>query len=153
MTRCDELSAVASVRQIVNEIIHRDPICQRRPLLRIPWIVRPFPRIAQIHVVADRDHYAPLIVVDRAPVRSFSRLPRLIRPAAANPLPARHLEAIVQIENRVKDGVGVFQVHDGTVWKNFSHTGEKHSPFTEDVMVWFLRVPISERFRLMPPSW
>ena len=72
-----------SVRQIVNKIIHRDPVRQRRPLLRIPRIVRPLPGVAQIHVVADRDHHAALVVVNRAPVRSLSRLARFIRPAAA----------------------------------------------------------------------
>ena len=35
------------VRQIVNEIIRRDPIRQRRPLLRIARIVGPLPGIAQ----------------------------------------------------------------------------------------------------------
>ncbi len=106
------------MRQIVNEIIHRDPISQRRPLLRITPVVRPFPRIAQIHVVADRDHHAPLVVVNRAPVRSLSCLPCFPCPAAARPLPAGDLEAIVQIVNRMEDLVRVRDVLDRAVRKN-----------------------------------
>ena len=64
-----------SVRQIINKIIHRDPGRQRRPLLRIASVIRPFPRIAQIHVVADRDHHPPLALSNSsASVQSFPSL-------------------------------------------------------------------------------
>src|ERR1039457_7563417 len=55
------------VGQIVDEIVHRDAVGQRRPLLVVAGIVGPFPGVAQVHVVADGHHHAALVVVYGAP--------------------------------------------------------------------------------------
>ena len=52
------------MRQIVNEIVHRDLVGEPCPFLGIAGVVGPLPCIAQVHVVADRDHDAAFVVED-----------------------------------------------------------------------------------------
>src|SRR5438045_577214 len=60
---------VRLVRHGVDDVIHPDPDAEGRKLLVIPRVVGPLPRIAQIHVEADRHHDPALVVVDAAPAR------------------------------------------------------------------------------------
>src|SRR5882724_7766118 len=109
-TRChgrrmsrEYISATTSVREVVNEVVHRDAICQRSPLLGILSFVGVLPRIAEIHVVADRHHQPVLVVVDAAPVWGLARLALLVSQTSLVILGARHLKALIQIVEDVKN--------------------------------------------------
>src|SRR5258708_38683488 len=60
------------VCQIVDEIVHRGLVRERRPLFQVARIVGPLPGVAHIHVVADRRDDAALRVANAAPVRLFT---------------------------------------------------------------------------------
>ena len=49
-----------SMRHGIDRVVHGDPVRKRGPLLRVARIVGPLPRIAEVHVVADRHHQRPL---------------------------------------------------------------------------------------------
>ena len=57
------------MRQIVNEIVHRNTVGERGVFLGIQRVVGVLPGVAQIHVVENRDHDASLVVADAAPMR------------------------------------------------------------------------------------
>src|SRR3954464_3475005 len=76
--------AILSVRHAVQDVIEADAKGHGREGLGIIRIVRPFPCVAQVHVVADRDHDAPLLVPDSAPFRLIAVF--LIGAAAPNVL-------------------------------------------------------------------
>src|ERR1035438_279477 len=83
------------VGQIVDEIVHRDAVGQRRPLLVVAGIVGPFPGVAQVHVVADGHHHAALVVVYGAPAGLVPVL--FIRLSGIEVLRAGYLKPFVQI--------------------------------------------------------
>src|ERR1017187_6081148 len=93
------------VGQIVDEIVHRDAVGQRRPLLVVAGIVGPFPGVAQVHVVADGHHHAALVVVYGAPAGLVPVL--FIRLSGIEVLRAGYLKPFVQIVNRVEDRIAI----------------------------------------------
>ena len=100
------------MRQIVDEIVHSDPIRQRRPLLLILRIIRPLPGVAQIHVVADGDDDPPLFVANAAPVRDLAAGPLLVSQPGFEVLSAGNLEPLIEIVERMKDRIVVRNVLD-----------------------------------------
>jgi hypothetical protein len=104
--------------QIVNEIVHRDAVSERRPLLRISRIIRPLPGIAQIHVVADGDHDPALVVANATPMRYFPGGAFFVGDAGLKDLRAGNLKAVLQVIDRVKNRVVVGDVLDGAVGKD-----------------------------------
>src|SRR6185312_5342480 len=54
----------------INEVVCGDFDAERGKLLVILRNVGPFPGIAEIHVVADRDDEAPAIIIDAFPLRN-----------------------------------------------------------------------------------
>src|SRR5260221_272647 len=122
-----------SVRHGVDDIIHADADAEIGKLGWICRIVGVLPGIAQVHVVADGHHEPALVVVDAAPARHHAViLPQLV---AAKVLRTRHLVALVQIVERVKDLVGVLDIDDGTVRKNALHAVGEHFPLISAVEV------------------
>src|SRR5689334_14177903 len=94
-----------SVREGVDDVVDVRPHALRGVLLGIARRVGMLHRVAEVHVVADRDHDAALIVVDAAPARRVAVL--LVGPAAVHELRARDLLAVVEIPERVEDLIGV----------------------------------------------
>src|SRR5258708_2109310 len=123
------------VTQIVNKIIHRDPIRQRRPLLRIPRFVSALPSIAQIHVVADRDHDTPLVVANTPPMWNLAALTLLVSDSALEKLRAGHLKPLVEIEKRVEDRIVVGNILDGPVRENPLHAIQESRPLRVAVKI------------------
>src|ERR1035441_3215214 len=97
-----------SMRHAVHHIVQPHPKRHRRNLLSVRRIVRPHPRIAQVHVGANRHHDPPMIVPDPAPLRHIAVL--LIGPPVVNIVLTRHLEAVVQVIQHVEYLVLVGQV-------------------------------------------
>src|SRR5690242_2157584 len=62
------LGAYSLVRHRVYDVVDPDSHAQGREALRVLRIVRVLPRVTEIHVVADRDHHPPMVVVNSAPV-------------------------------------------------------------------------------------
>src|SRR5258708_2980510 len=122
-----------SVRHGVDDVIHADADSEIGKLGGIFRIVGVLPGVAQVHVVADGHHEPAFIVVDAAPARyNAVILPQLV---AADVLVARHLVALVQIVECVKDLVGGLAVDDGTVRKNALHAIGEHFPLISAVEV------------------
>src|SRR5258708_36755288 len=92
-----------------------------------------FPGVAQVHVVADGEHYAALSIVDAAPAR-FGTVVFVSTPAVKE-LFARHLEAVVEIVDGVKDAILVVQVDDLAVGKDAADTGGEIAPFLGAVKI------------------
>src|SRR5215469_2849754 len=93
---------------------------------RIVRIVRPFPRVTEMHVVADSDHDASLVVTDGTPFRNVPVL--LICAAGADVLFARNLHAFVDVIENVEDLVLAVEVFDGPVRQYLTHTAHKVLP-------------------------
>src|SRR5216684_3069554 len=91
------------------------------------------PGIAQIHVVANRDHQPPLVVIDSAP----ASLKAIVLPylMCVQYLLARHLITIVQIENGVEDRILVVDLNDGPIRKHAAHARNEHRPLMCSVEV------------------
>src|ERR1035437_9258442 len=96
------------MRHAVHHIIQSHPKSHRRKLFRILRVIRPLPRIPQVHVVADRYHQPPMLVPNPAPLRHVPIL--LVRPARQDVLRPRHLEPVVHVVQHVEDLVLVVQV-------------------------------------------
>src|SRR5665213_2211469 len=92
--------------------------------------------------MADRDHDASLLVADAAPVRRHAGRARLIGYAGFEKLGAGNLKAVLEIVNRMEDGVVVGNVFDGAIRENLGHARKKHLPLTEDVMIRLVAVKI-----------
>src|ERR1041385_8910139 len=97
-----------SMRQIVDEVVHRYAVGHVGPFGRIHGLVGPFPCVSKVHVVTYGDHHAPLVVVDALPLRSIPVL--LISSPATEILRARNLVFVIEIVKGVKDRVGFWQI-------------------------------------------
>ena len=69
----EEGRRVASMRHRIVDVVHGYADAQGGELFGVLGIVGVLPGIAQIHVVADGDHEAALVVVDAAPGGAYSR--------------------------------------------------------------------------------
>src|SRR5580704_1477825 len=85
------------------------------------------PGVTQVHVEAHRRHEPALVVIDAAPVGHPAFV--LVRKVRLEVKGARHLEAVMQIENCVEDRVVVLNFHNWPVWKYPTHAGDEDLPF------------------------
>src|ERR1700687_5463931 len=92
----------ALVRQVVNEVIHRDPIREAGPLLGIAGVVGPLPGIAQVHIVANGDDDPAFFIGYGAPVLGSSALVFFVGDPALEVLRAGNLDSIVSIVGGVE---------------------------------------------------
>src|ERR1700680_845774 len=83
--------------------------------------------------MADGHHHAAFVVIDGAPVWLEAVL--FVSPAAAQVLRARHLEALIQIEDRVENRIAVLDIHDLTVGKDLPNTFQEDFPFLSTVKI------------------
>jgi hypothetical protein len=121
------------VRHRVNHVIDADADAESRELLRIFGIVGVLPGVAQIHIVADGHHQAMMLVIHAAPVRLVAVV--FVSPAGTDILLAGYLIAVVQIVDRMEDGVVVGDVHHFTVGKDTRHAGHEDFPLLGAVEV------------------
>src|SRR5271170_5596288 len=98
------------MRHAVEDVIESHAEGHRGKRLRIVRIVRPLPRIAQVHIVADSHHDSPFVIADGAPLRLIAIL--LIGVSGANPLLAWNLHLVVDVIERVKYLVAALKVFD-----------------------------------------
>src|SRR5215472_16914833 len=82
------MSRIPSMRHRVDHVVDPDPDPQRGELFVVLGIVGMFPRIAQIHVVADGDDQPAFVVEDAAPC--ILDAVGFVEPVAANVLGAGH---------------------------------------------------------------
>src|SRR5262249_23735724 len=87
----------ASVSHGVDNIVHANPEAECRVLFGVQRVVRMFPGIAKIHVVADGHHEPAVVIVDSAPTR-VEAVP-FIGLARTNELRSWHLIAVVKVVN------------------------------------------------------
>src|SRR5262245_5918080 len=100
------------MRHRIDHVVNADADAESGEFFRILWVVGVLPRIAQVHVVADRDHQTAVIVVDTAPVWGLAAFTLLVHQAAEEELLAGNLIALVEVEYSVKDAVRVGYVDD-----------------------------------------
>src|SRR6185312_15907057 len=81
--------------------------CER---FRVVWIICPFPRVSQVHVVADGDDNASLIVANSAPLRLVPVF--LVGASGPDVLLPRNLHFIVYVIQRMKYLVSALEVLD-----------------------------------------
>src|ERR1700674_1491317 len=74
----------------VSDVIEDDAKRKSRKLLGVLRLIGVFPGVAEMHVVTDRHHNAPMAVADRTPLGHVAVL--LISYAAADVLLARDLK-------------------------------------------------------------
>ena len=117
------------MRQIVNEIIHPNAVRERGVFLRILGVVGMLPSVAQIHVVADCDHDAPVFIANAAPVGFHAGGAGFKGSAGLDELGSGDLEALLQIVDGVKDGIVVGDVFDGAIGEHALHAGDEGGPF------------------------
>jgi hypothetical protein len=55
------------MRHAVENVVKPHAECHGCEGFRVIWVVGPLPCITQVHVVADGDNYAPLIIADGTP--------------------------------------------------------------------------------------
>src|ERR1039457_5361933 len=94
----------------VDHVVHADANPQRRVLFRIPGIVRPLPRIADVGIERHGHHDAVVVVKDAEPMRRGA-VAAIPHPAAQRPL-AENLVAVVEVVHGVKNRVLVVDVDD-----------------------------------------
>jgi hypothetical protein len=99
----------------VRNVIEHDAKRESGKLLGILRAVRPFPGVAQMHVVADRHHHAAAIVANGAPLRHVAVL--FVGSAGVDILLAGNLEAVVDVVERVEELVLILEVFDGAIRK------------------------------------
>src|SRR6202034_3167274 len=100
------------VRHAIHDVIEPHAKSHRCESLWISWIVGPLPGVAQVHVVADRDHDAPLVVADRPPLRDVSVF--FIRPPRPHILFPRDWKTSADVVQPVENFVLIGQFLDGT---------------------------------------
>jgi len=98
------------MRHAVHDVIDAHAEGQRCERFRILRVICPFPRIAQVHVVADRDDDAPFGVADGAPFRHVAIL--LIGAARRDVLLAWYLKTLADVVQDVEDLVVVAEIGD-----------------------------------------
>src|SRR5579871_1776269 len=121
--------------QVVDEIIHRDPVSERGPLFRIPRLVGNFPRVAEVHVVANGHHDSPFAVANAAPMRYFPGLALLVSDPRLEILRARHLKPVVQIVDGVENRIVVGNIFDFAVRKHAVHAVREDLPLVDPLVV------------------
>src|SRR5579862_3827338 len=84
------------------------------------------PGIAEVHVMTDRDHDAPVVVPDGPPLGNVAIF--LIRYAAADVLFAWDLKLLVDVVKDVIDLVAILEILDGTIRQHLPHAGHKMFP-------------------------
>ena len=115
-----------SVRPPVHDVINPHPESQRGKLLRIAGIVRPFPGVAEVHIVADGHHDASSVVAYRAPFRDVAIF--FVSSARAYILLARYLEALAQVIKNVENFIFIGQIFDGAVREHHQHAAHEVFP-------------------------
>ena len=103
----------------VNDVVHANTEAECGVLFGVQRIIGVFPRIAEIHVVANGHHEPAVVVVDSAP--AGVKTVKFIRSSRANELSAGHLITIVKIVNRVKDWIVVRNIDHRPIGKDFLH--------------------------------
>src|SRR5579884_1000759 len=129
------LAQKALVRHRVDQIVEPDADAERGEALGILRVIGMLPGIAKVHVVADRDHQAAVVVVDAAPVRRLAGLALFVGEAGFEVERAGHLVTLVEVVNGVEDGVFGFDLDDGAVRENFAHAGGEDLPLVGAVKV------------------
>ena len=124
---------VASMRHRIGDVVHGYADAQGGELLGIVGIVGVLPGVAQIHVVADGDHQAALVVVDAAPGARVAVL--LVCHAAVQATLAGDLVAVIEIVEDVEDLVAVVDIDDLAVGKDALHAGHEDLPLEGAVEV------------------
>ena len=97
------------MRHAIDDVIESDAKGHRGKSLRVIRVVGPLPCVAQVHVVANGDDDAALVVADGAPFRLIAVL--LIGAAAPHILLAGYLHLVVDVVERVKYLVAALQVY------------------------------------------
>ena len=86
--------------------------------------------------MADGHHQAALVVIDAAPVGGRTvPLVLFVDAARVDVLHARNLVALIQIEDGVKDGVLVRDIHDGLIREDLVHGEDEDVPFVGGVEI------------------
>src|SRR5712691_9499299 len=88
------------------------------------------PGVAQIHVVANGHEDSSFVVAYAAPMGHFAGFTSLVHEPGLEKLRARHLEALLEVVERVKDRVTVRNVLDGPVGKHLMHAGGESVPLS-----------------------
>src|SRR6516162_155719 len=94
------------VRHSVQDVIQPHAKRHRRECLRIIRIVRPLLRIAEVHVVADRDNNSAMAIANGPPFGLVTVF--LISAAGPHILFTRYLHLVVDVIQSVKDLVATF---------------------------------------------
>src|ERR1700677_1736548 len=126
-------AAKASMRHAVNDVIQRHPKSHGSEGLRVIRIVRPFPGIAQVHVVTDGDHDAALVVANCTPLGHVSVF--FVRPPGLYVLFPGNLHALIRIVKYVEDFVLAAQGFRRPVGKNLTHAIHKIFPISSTMEI------------------
>src|SRR3954469_9156022 len=86
-----------------------------------------FPGIAQVHVEADGHHEAAFVIVNTAKMGFDAAV--FVCAAALKVLRARDLETLIEIKDRVEDGVRTGDFDDRPIRKHSLHTLDEDAPF------------------------
>src|SRR5881227_2489880 len=104
------LQFIILVTHRVDHVIDRDAKAEIGVLDGIDGIVGVLPGVAEVHVMAHRDHDAAVVVEDRAPVRLLAGLALFVRLAGFERGHPGDLHALVEIVDRVKNRVVIGKV-------------------------------------------
>src|SRR5579862_3628288 len=96
------------VRHAIHDVIEPHAKSHGSEIFRISRIVRPFPGVAQVHVVADGDHHAAFVVANGPPLWHIAVL--FVGPSGIHILFARDLEARADVVEPVENFIVVAEV-------------------------------------------
>src|ERR1700722_15545404 len=130
---CSHLSAESLMRHAVKDVIEPYTEGHRCEGLGIIRIVRPLPCVAQMHVMADGDDDAALIIADSSPLWLIAVL--LVSASGANPLFAGNLHLVIDIVECMEDLVATPKVFDRTVRQHLPHAVHEVFPILGAVKV------------------
>src|ERR1017187_10209968 len=125
-----------SVSHGVDNIVDADADAEGGEPFGVLRVVGVFPGIAEVHVVADGDHEAAVVVVDAAPVCGAAiALVLFVNSAALQVLRAGDLIAVVEIEDGGEDGVLIGDVHNGAIGEHLLHAVDENFPLVGGVEI------------------
>ena len=118
--------AMGSVSHRVENVVHAQADREIRKSLWVVGVIRPFPGISHVRVVADRYQNAAPVIINGAPMRALPG--RAILVAGAQVRLARKLVLLSQIVNIVEDGVVVGDFADWIFRQDFVDPGFELAP-------------------------
>src|SRR5579863_9509455 len=110
----------------VDDVVQPHAKSHRREGFRVVRIVGPFPRVAEMHVVADGHDDSAFVISYGAPLGLITIL--FIRAPRPYVLLSRYLHFVIDIVEGVEDFIAALKVLDRPVGKDLTHAVHKAFP-------------------------